>query len=258
MTIHTKLAVYSHLFKRYKRNNINIDVTNKLAVIFIKNMETFIEVMKYILGIILIIGSFSAMLFIGPKVVRLFKKKSHHYIVPPTPKEDKNWKPIDFSKYNCFIFINDSSVDNLNRKLNRYRNSKQLSIQKIESYKQDKWVVLRVKAASFHRFKSLVWRLDDYSENYESPNEVIGFCQHKETSSEDYVFKTDKESVDGYFIGSFRTGKNFGIYLPNASSNKSGNISLSRNHEINFHSEVSVLPMECMNEQVRKTTANKS
>ncbi|WP_321281062.1 hypothetical protein [Marinifilum fragile] len=210
-------------------------------------METFIEVMKYVLGIILIIGSFIAMLFIWIKVTRLLQKKSHHYIIPPTPKEDKNWKPIDFYKYKCFIFIKDSSIDNLNRKLNRYRNSKQLSMQKIESCKQGNWVVLRVKAASFHRFKSFVWRIDDYSESYETTNEVIGFCQHKETPSEDYVFKVDNESVDGYFIGSFRTGKNFGIYLPHANSHISGNISLSSNQEINFDYEVSELPMECIN-----------
>jgi hypothetical protein len=215
-------------------------------------------IVDFILVILIFTTAFSLMIFLYARISRLFKKKSHHYIVPPTPKEDKNWKPIDFSKYNCFIFINDSSAEHLTNKLNSIRNTKQLSITKIGLPKQDNWVVLKVNSASFYKFKSLVWRIDDYSENYESPNEVIGFCQHKIIPSEDYVFKIDKESEDEYFIGSFRTGKNFGIYLPNAGSNESGNISLSRNQEINFYSEVSELPMECLNEQVRKTTANKS
>lgn len=214
------------------------------------------EILKFLLIIPAYVGAWLFMLYFLPKINRLFKKKSHHYIVPPTPNEDKNWKPIDFSNYECFVFIKDSSVDHLNRRLNRYRNSKQLSIKKINSYEQGNWVVLKVKSVSFHRFKSFVWKLDDYSENYESTNELIGFCQHKGIPNEDYVFKLDKESANDYLIGSFRTGKNFGVYLPNTSSNKSGNISLSRNHEINFYSEISELPMECIKEQVSKATAS--
>jgi|GEM_PF-2137175 len=215
-------------------------------------MDNLSDTLNIILVILFYIAVWFCILFFLPKFLRLFKKKSHHHMVPPKPKKDKNWKPINFSKYNCFIFMTDSSCWDLNR----YRNSKQLSIQKIHSCNQEGWVVLRVKAASFHRFKSLVWMIDDYSENYESPNEVIGFCQHKEIPSEDYVFKVDKESEDGYFIGSFRTGKNFGIYLPNANSHKSGNISLSRNHEVNFDYEISKLPMECIDEQ--ETPANEN
>lgn len=221
-------------------------------------MDNLSTTMNIILAILAYAAAWFYILYIIPKILRLFKKKSHHHIVPPKPKKDKNWKPIDFSKYKCFIFINDSSIEHLNRKINRYHNSNQLSIQKIKSCKQDNWVVLKVKVASFHRFKSLVWKLGDYSENYESPNEVIGFCQHKKIPSEDYIFKADKESVYGYFIGSFRTGKNFGIYLPDSSSHKSGNISLSRNHEVNFYSEISVLPMECLSIQESKTSPNKN
>jgi len=95
-------------------------------------------------------------------------------------------------------------------------------------------------------FKSLVWWLDDFYDDIKSPDSVIGFCRHKSMPLQDYLFKIDKVLLDENFIGSFRNGKNFGIYLPNAGLSEAGNISLSRNHEINFYSEVSKLPIELM------------
>ena len=206
--------------------------------------------LEFIKAILLIITMFVVIIFLYSKFVRLFKKKSYHYIVPPEPENDKNWNPIDFSKYDSFIFIKNSSeeyiIEKLRTVLNTENNEPKIKAIDLELIKQNDWILLKIKNSSFDKSTSLVWWLNYYSDNIKVPEEVIGFCQHKTISLQDYIFKIDKAIQEENFIGSFRNGKNFGIYLPNAALHKSGNISLSRNHEINFYSEISKLPIELL------------
>ena len=210
-------------------------------------------VIKIILGIIAYVAAFAAMIFLYAKISRLFKKKSHHYIVPPEPENDKNWHPINFSKYECFIFIKNSSeefiIEKLKNAFSDEEKETELNASDIELSKSDNWILLKVKNWFFVDFKSMVWWLDDYSEEFKSPDSVIGFCKHKSLPLQDYIFKIDKVLQEENFIGSFRNGKNFGIYLPNSGLTDKGNISLSRNNEVNFYSEESKLLMQLMDEK---------
>lgn len=207
-------------------------------------------VIDFIKAVLLFITIFVVMIFLYSKFVRIFKKKSFHYIIPPNPENDKNGHPIDFSKYECFIFIKNSSeefiIEKLNIILNDESKETKFIANDIEFNKQNNWVLLKIKNYSFVDFKSLVWWLDDLYDDIKSPESVIGFCRHKSISLQDYIFKIDKVLAGENFIGSFRNQKNFGIYLPNAGLFETGNISLSRNQEINFYSEVSILPIELM------------
>jgi len=215
------------------------------------------KVYEFILASLLLLSFFFLLVFIWVKFTakfsRLFKRKSHHYIVRPTPKNDSDWYPIAFSNYDSFIFIKDADENYIGEKLNLYFESKNLetdnahnpiAIDKIELNKHKTWLIFKINKSSFGDFKTLVWWLDDVSEVYQSPTSVIGFCQQKNKPLKDYLFKTDKWSDEDDFIGSFRTGKNFGIYFPNIWLNESGNISLSKTHEINFYYELSKLPIE--------------
>ena len=223
---------------------------------------------EFIKAVLLIITTFVVMIFLYSKIVRLFKKKSYHYIVPPEPENDKNWHPIDFSKYESFIFIKNSSeefiIEKLRTVLDTENQETKIKANDLELIEQNDWILLKIKNSSFVVSTTLVWWLNYYSENIKAPKEIIGFCQHKSIPLQDYIFKIDKVLQEKNFIGSFRNGKNFGIYLPNAALHESGNISLSRNHEINFYSEFSKLPIELIENkmtrliELQNTTANNS
>lgn len=206
------------------------------------------KAIEFLLAIIVIISIFIVSLFLWVKLVRLFKKKSYHYITPPDPENDPNWYPIDFSNYNCFIFIQNTKEKFIKEQLDNFviteNEFHQLVIKEIVFLKHETWIILRIKNTSFFELKFLAWWLYDLFEINKITSEVIGICQHKNKPLQDYLFKIDNDSESDNFIGSFRHGKNFGIYLPTANLNKSGNISLSINHEIDFYSELAKLPIE--------------
>lgn len=185
------------------------------------------------------------MIFLYARITRLLKKKSYHYIVPPSPEKDKNWHPVDFSKYENFIFINNISLIDFIEKLKKILSiEKEFKLHGIELVEENNWILIKTKNLSFLGFKSLVWWIDVYSKEFNSSDRVIGYCKHKSIPSQDYLFKIDKVLDKDNFIGVFRNQKNFGIYLPNAGLSEKGNISLSSNFEINFYSITSNLPIE--------------
>lgn len=212
------------------------------------------EIIDFVLIIIIFVAVFAVMIFLYARISRLFKKKSYHYIVPPIPEKDKKWLPIDFHKYECFIFIKNSSeefiVEKLNIVLENENKETNIDANDIGMNKQENWIILKINNSSFVDFKSLVWWMDDYSNEIQSPESVIGFCKHKSIPIQDYIFKVDKVLQEEIFIGSFRSGKNFGIYLPNSGLSEKGNISLSRNHEVNYYTEESKLPIELLEKKL--------
>lgn len=209
---------------------------------------------EFIKAVLLIITMFVVMIFLYSKIIRLFKKKSHHYIVPPEPENDKNWHPVDFSKYESYIFIKniteDLIIEKLRNVLNTKNQEKRLKANDLELIEQNEWVLLKIKNSSFVMSTALVWWLNHYSKDFDDNSEIIGFCKHKTLPLQDYIFIIDKDLQRENFIGSFRNRKNFGIYLPNADLHESGNISLSRNNELNFYSEFSKLPIELIEKKM--------
>ena len=169
---------------------------------------------------------------------RLLKKKSHHHIVPPSPTQDANWHPIDFSDYDKFLFIDNNSLDGNHDHLQKVlidNFSLEIESSKIIS----KWLVLNLNNSSFGAFHgALSFCSLEYS------NDTYAFCKHKNNSSNDYVVKTDFDSEVSHLIGAFRTNQNFGIYLPNVSKNNQGNISISKVSEVHFETFENLLEIQ--------------
>jgi len=74
-------------------------------------------IIDFILILLFIAAVFTVMIFLYARITRLLKKKSYHYIVPPVPENDKNWYPVDFSKFECYVFIKNPSEEFLKKKL---------------------------------------------------------------------------------------------------------------------------------------------
>ncbi len=186
--------------------------------------------------IILII--FVAILFfyfgMGPGS-RMLKKKTHHYIVPPSPENDPNWLPIEISNYNKFIFIkhkdSEVTVEDVLIVNQNERNIKELEIELVNG-----WFKLHIIQSNFQEFHDTV---TIYS--YVNNGDVYGYCKHKTSSNEDYIVKLDEETE--YLNGVFRTNKNFGIYLPSLQKHPKGNISISSNMELDFNEALKELPI---------------
>lgn len=209
------------------------------------------EIINLILAAILLIAIFFALIFLYSKFIRFFKKKSHHHIVSPTPEKDKNWHPIDFNNYNSYIFINNIEIDitkNFTEPFLKLKsNASTISDSNILIQKSTTGTIVEIKDSSFGDYVSLFKWFIDNPKISNQPSEVVAFCQNKDRPLQDFLFKIDKVLTHEYCIGSFRTGKNFGIYLPHIDLNESGNISLSRNNEVSFSLEISKLPLESIN-----------
>ncbi|MFH0894974.1 MAG: hypothetical protein V2A54_11125 [Bacteroidota bacterium] len=198
---------------------------------------------EIVLAILIIVPSFFLTLFLWANVMRLLKKKSHHHIIHPAPEKDKNWYPIDFIKYDCFLFVRGTNGEILNQWINSilisenelFNNQNENIYFRVSS----DVIILKIANCSYQYFTMLAWLLNTSLDKVQ----LTGYCKHKRLSSEDYIFNADPSAEVEYFIGSFRNGRNFGISVSTIGNNESGNISLSANQEVNFYSELEKLPI---------------
>lgn len=169
---------------------------------------------------------------------RLLKKKSHHYIVPPSPDKDPNWIPIQIDEYDKYIFFRQINVEETTDDIKNVINSEFSKI-KIDISINDGWFEIIVLESSFSDFHKLISLC-----TFICGKGVIGYCKHKTTKDKDYIVKLDITTGNEHMIGSFRTNQNFGIYLPKSDENPKGNISKSSVKEIDFQNEVGQIPIE--------------
>lgn len=172
----------------------------------------------------------------GPGV-RFLKKKSHHYIVPPSPGKDPNWMPIELREYDKFIYIkqNDLEVE-VEMVLNATKEEceiKELNVELVNG-----WFKISVLQSSFEAFHFAV---DFYY--YTNGGDVYGYWKHKTSSAKDFIVEVDEDIGGDYLIGVFRTDQNFGVYLPKSGEHPKGNISLSSIMEIVFDEEFKKTPI---------------
>lgn len=202
--------------------------------------------------IVMVLGMFVVTLILWAKVIRLFKIKSHHHLIPPKPSEDRNHYPIKMSNYISYIFIENADYEDILRVLKnpfkKRKTSVSKKIDKVSYAKIESWHILRLDNSSFFLTKILPMKLNYKLENEFSDVNIIGFCKHKYWSSKDYAFKIDEESDDDYLIGTFRNGKNFGVYIPDVDISGDGNMSLSMNKEVYFNNITSKLPIYELNQ----------
>lgn len=223
----------------YNDNCLYTFVSGKLQLI------TKMSIFEFLLLIIFVVVSFIAGLFIWTSVTRLFKKKSHHYIVPPEPTKDKLWHPIDFLEYEHYIFIKGYEIESVIAELELIIEADE-NINIIESDLEmtihNEWILLKISDPSFGSYNNLVnyWT---FIEEFENNDQVFGFCKHKSLPLNDFIVKSDIETSED-LIGAFRSHETFGVYLPNIGLSEKGNISTTRNCEVNFYNEESKFPSD--------------
>jgi hypothetical protein len=165
----------------------------------------------------------------GPGVRRL-KRKSHHYIEPPDPESDPNWVPLEIKDYQKYIFSHRSSSEDAIDDVYEAIKDEFPSMQFKVSIQKD-WFLICVKHARFIDFHQAIAFCSYIEEN------VLGYGRHLNNSSKDYIVKIDHESSLDHLIGAFRSGENFGIYLPKSKLHPKGNSSRSDVTEIRFEQE---------------------
>jgi hypothetical protein len=69
------------------------------------------------------------------------------------------------------------------------------------------------------------------------------YCKHLNSKNKDYIVKLDTDGGYEHMIGSFRSGENFGIFLPKSKSDPKGNISKSIVKELDFQNEINQVPL---------------
>ena len=158
------------------------------------------------------------------------KKKSHHYIEPPSPENDPNWIPIEMNDYEKCILIQQNApedgVDDVREAIKDEFPSIEFKVTLNKG-----WFLVRVEKASFNDFHHAISFCSIIEEN------VLGYCKHQSNASENYIVKVDNESDLDYMIGVFQNGDNFGIFLPKSKLHPKGNISKSNVSEMSFEEE---------------------
>lgn len=167
---------------------------------------------------------------------RLLKKKSHHYIVPPSGEKDPDWHPIEFSDYSKYIYINPSEPDVTTQHVVNI-NDQAIGLDEIQVEAINNWFKVEAPLSNFDHFHSAIMIYNDIN-----GGDVYGFCKHKEDSIKDYIVKQDEDSE--YLLGVFRTNENFAIYIPSMDKHPKGNISISSEMELDFNEELRKLPTQ--------------
>lgn len=185
--------------------------------------------------------AFAMMYFRFGPGVRYFKKKSHHYIVPPSGEDDPNWVPVDFNDYTKFMLMEWTTSEIDKDQLEGLLKSEHPEIKlKITSF--DNWYEVIIDHIDFQAYHNIV-RLAQIING----ENAFGFCRHISFSKLDFIVKLEIEDNIDHLIGVFRTNQNFGIYLPHAGENPKGNISKSVTKEVDFEYEISKIPTEMKN-----------
>jgi hypothetical protein len=187
---------------------------------------------KFILTLILI----SALIYFRfSPGVRLLKKKSNHYIVPPACEDDPNWIPIEINEYKKTVFFKQNSQDETIEAIKNAVSSEFPEIE-FEVFLNNGVFRLNVFQSTFSDFHHLISFC-----TFNNGEGVIGFCENQKSKNMDFIVKLDTASGNAHMIGSFRTNQNFGIYLPKSEMNPKGNISKSPVKEIDFQNEINQL-----------------
>lgn len=166
----------------------------------------------------------------------MLKKKSHHFIVPPASQNDPNWIPVEINEYVKYIFFKQNSEVDTTDEISKVISNEFPQIE-VNVILYNEWFQINVIHSNFSDFHKLISFC-----TYINGKNVIGYCKHKSTKSNDYIIKLDIDAGSEHLIGSFQTNQNFGIYLPKSDNNPKGNISKSLVKEIDFQYELNKIP----------------
>jgi len=114
--------------------------------------------------------------------------------------------------------------------------------------KSGDWHIIKVgETIDFYTYHNLVGWLKGYDKNPNTPKYSIGFSLNKIESSLDYIFYLDPNAPLGdREIGTFRNGKSFFIYLPEAFE-EFGNLTITENFKLSWNDVVNFISKNGLN-----------
>ena len=198
--------------------------------------------MKYILiGVIAVLTLFNQ--FGGKKEKNPISQYTKSFEAKEdTAKQEKQTlgtiKKIKSEDYDRFILTKSTTESYIINGIKEYGELSGNEEYKIYNFKianYGDWKIIKVsQSISFYVYHNLVGWLSGYEENTAIPELSIGFSKNKTDTQEDYLFFLDPENEYGDTqIGTFRNGKSFSIYLPEAYE-AYGNLTIKKDIQVSM------------------------
>jgi hypothetical protein len=166
----------------------------------------------------------------------------------PTFGTLKNIKSEDYSRFILTKSTNESYILKGIKEYGELSGNEEYKIYNFGIAEYGDWKIIKVDLSiSFYVYHNLVGWLSGYEENTAIPELSIGFSKNKTDSQEDYLFFLDPENEYGDTqIGTFRNGKSFSIYLPEAYE-EYGNLTISNEIQVSMKENMDYISEQGLN-----------
>ena len=160
----------------------------------------------------------------------------------------KKIKGEDYSRYILTKSTTEGYILNGIKEYGELAESEEYKICNFRIAEYGDWKIIKVDPSiSFYVYHNLVGWLSGYEESTAIPELSIGFSNNKIDSQEDYLFFLDPENKYGDTqIGTFRNGKSFSIYLPEAYE-EYGNLTIKREIQVSMKENVDYISEQGFN-----------
>ena len=154
-------------------------------------------------------------------------------------------KKIKSEDYSRYILTKSTTENYILKGIKEYgelSGNEEFNVYNFEIAEYGNWKIIKVDPSiSFYVYHNLVGWLSGYEESTEIPELSIGFSKNKTDSQEDYLFFLDPENEYGDTqIGTFKNGKSFSIYLPEAYE-EYGNLTIKKEIQVSMKENVDYL-----------------
>jgi len=160
-------------------------------------------------------------------------------------------KQIKNEDYSRFILVKSTTESYILKGIKEYgelSGNEEYKIYNFGISEYGDWKIIKVDLSiSFYVYHNLVGWLSGYEENTAIPELSIGLSKNKTDSQEDYLFFLDPENEYGDTqIGTFRNGKSFSIYLPEAYE-EYGNLTISNEIQVSMKENMDYISEQGLN-----------
>lgn len=205
--------------------------------------------MKYIIiGVIAIVIIFILFnQFRGKKENNVFSQNINSFDTKNNTSEQEKLtlgtlKKMTSEDYSRFILTKSTTEDYILKGIKEYgelSGNEEYKIYNFGIAEYGDWKIIKIdQSISFYVYHNLVGWLSGYDENTAIPELSIGFSNNETDSQEDYLFFLDPENEYGDTqIGTFRNGKSFSIYLPEAYE-EYGNLTIKKEIPVSMEENV--------------------
>jgi hypothetical protein len=183
---------------------------------------------------------------IGPGS-RLFKKKSHHYIVPPASQTDSNSIHVEINSnlYNRYILTKNTSENYLLKDIKDYvtlSGNENHEVYRFGIAEKGDWKIIKIDSSlSFYEYHYLTSWIAGNEQSPARPDLTFGLCMNIADSQDDYLFYVDPFNESGdTLIGAFRRGNSFSINLSEANE-ENGNLTIKNRIQVSMNERLNYM-----------------